>query len=95
MLSAAKSMPVGIYHQLQLPCWTASVPSGKRRQHSAHRTVRMQETSALGDVVEAAGSVVAGVLPGALGDIMRTLAGDAGDLVNLQPSTIGILRLGV
>jgi hypothetical protein len=55
----------------------------------------MQEASALGDIVEAAGSAAAGLLPGALGDIMRTLAGDAGELVNLQPTTVGLVRLGV
>jgi hypothetical protein len=96
MSSAANSMLVRTRHQLRFRNrWTASVPIGKRSVHSAHGTVSMQEAAALGDFVQAAGSAAAGVLPGALGDIMLTLAGDAGDLVDLQPSVVGLVRLGV
>lgn len=55
----------------------------------------MVETAALGDFVEAVGGVAASVLPGVLGDVVRTLAGDAGSLVDLEPSTASLVRLGV
>ena len=55
----------------------------------------MVETAALGDFVEAVGCATASVLPGVLGDVVRTLAGGAGSLVDLEPSAPGLVRLGV
>lgn len=86
-------MSVRTHHKC-LPYWTPRVP-GKRGAHSVGRTASMVETAALGDIVSAAGGVAASLMPGVLGDIVRTLTGDARDLVELNPSFIGLVRLGV
>jgi hypothetical protein len=87
-------MPARARPKSAVPGWAPSILT-KRRANSAAQKLPMVETAALGDIVEAAGGAAASVLPGVLADVVRTLSVDAGDLVNLQPSVVGLVRLGV
>lgn len=93
MMSVASSAVPSIAHQkVRLGNWTCP---NKRSTRPAARTVPSVKTSALGNVVQTAGDAAAGLLPVVFGDVVRTLAGDAGALVDLEPSFAGLVRLGV